>query len=242
VFLMEKFHELFGEVISLKQKVRNGELTVRAARERLQSVLASQQTEAERSGGTYGVARYLRAKYAMVALADEIFLDSKSEVDEAWMGEMLEAAEFHTQCAGDKLFADIDALQSERGEDAKELARIHLAVLGLRFRGKFRKDEHGDERLEEYREKLHRIIFGAPAKALGVEEHIVDAAYGPTLLGRSRTQLPYLRPWVWALVAVFVLWIAAGHLIWRNAAGVIEPLLDDVTGQQTPVTQTGGGS
>jgi type IV/VI secretion system ImpK/VasF family protein len=224
MFLMEKLHEFFGEVLSVRLRMQLGELTARAAREQLRHTLARQRTEAERNGGHYAVERYTRAKYAFVALADEMFLDGATR--EEWSGELLEAAEFRSQRAGEKIFSDVDALQSERGTETDELARVYLAVLGLGFEGQFRgMGPEAAASLQEYRDKLHRMIFGRDPEPLREDEKIVPSAYRELLGGETRAQLPYLRPWVITLVVIFVVWIVAGHLIWRSS---IKPLEQDV--------------
>lgn len=225
MFLMEKLHEFFSEVLSVRRRMQMGELTARAAREQLQHTLGRQRKEAERNGGHYAVERYTRAKYAFVALADEMFLDGSTR--EEWVRELLEAAEFRSQRAGEKIFTDIDALQSERGADTDELARVYLAVLGLGFEGQFRgQGSEASESLREYREKLHRIIFGRDPEPLREDERLVPAAYRELLDTAARTELPYLRPWIVTLAAIFVVYLVATHLLWRSAT---KPLQEDVT-------------
>jgi type VI secretion system protein ImpK len=224
MFLMEKLHEFFSEVLSVRRRMEMGELTARAAREQLQHTLGRQRTEAERNGGHYAVERYTRAKYAFVALADEMFL--RGATREEWVRELLEAAEFRSQRAGEKIFTDIDALQSERGADTDELARVYLAVLGLGFEGQFRgQGREAADALREYREKLHRIIFGRDPEPLREEEKIVPAAYRELLDAGARAELPYLRPWILTIVAIFVVFFIASHLLWRNAT---KPLHEDI--------------
>ena len=220
MFLMEKLHEFFAETLTVRGRLQNAELTARAAREQLRHTLARQQKEADRNGGHYAVERYIRAKYAFVALADEMFLDSATR--DEWKSDLLESAEFQSQCAGEKIFTDIDALQSERGGDTEELARVYLAVLGLGFEGQFRgMGAEAETALQEYRDKLHRILFGRDPEPLRPGEQIVPSAYRELSDG-ARAQLPYLRPWVLTLVAIFVFWLLASHLIWRNAIGPLE--------------------
>ena len=224
MFLMEKLHEFFSEVLSVRRRMQMGELTARAAREQLQHTLGRQRNEAERNGGHYAVERYTRAKYAFVALADEMFLDGSTRAE--WARELLEAAEFRSQRAGEKIFTDIDALQSERGADTDELARVYLAVLGLGFEGQFRgQGPEAAESLREYREKLHRIIFGRDPEPLREDEKLVPTAYREMLDGGTRTQLPYLRPWIAAIVGIFIVYFVASHLLWRSAT---KPLQNDV--------------
>jgi hypothetical protein len=55
-------------------------------------------------------------------------------------------------------------------------------------------------------------------------------AYAATLNEGNTTELPYLKPWLWTLSLIIVIWLAGSHLLWRNAIADLEPLMDDIVG------------
>ena len=59
-------------------------------------------------------------------------------------------------------------------------------------------------------------------------------AYAATLNEGNSTELPYLKPWLWTLSLIIVLWLAGSHLLWRNAIADIDPLVDDIIGTAPP--------
>jgi len=236
---MENFHEFYAEVQALAGRIAVGELRAADARQRLVRLVDRQQMAAEREGGTYAAELYLRAKYAMAALADEVFLRDPN-VAGAWIDELLESAIFGSRCAGEKFFDDIDALLGERSAAAGELARVYLAVLSLGFQGRFRESLDADVALEEYRRKLYRVIYARDAR-IDPEEKVFPAAYAATFFDSSRSELPYLRPWVVTICVIFVLWIVAADLIWRDATAGIATQIDNVLEAAASIGNTGTG-
>ena len=216
--LIEKFHTFCGEVLSVERQISAGSMTALDGRNWLAKCLELQQLTAQREGGQFGLELFGRAKYAMVAFADEYFLRPRRPVSEQWKDALLEPELFQSQCAGEKLFHDIDALRNERRGDVEDLARVYLAILGLGFEGGFHQQEDTFERLEEYRHKLFSIIFVREPLAFGESlPKISPGAYESTADAGDRKELPYLRPWIFALALIVIVWLAAGHLIWSVA-------------------------
>lgn len=216
--LIEKFHAFCSEVLSVERQMAAGSMTALDARNWLAQCLELQQLTVQREGGQFGLELFERAKYAMVAFADEHFLRPRRAVSEQWKDVLLEPELFHSQCAGEKLFQDIDALRSERRGDVEDLARVYLAILGLGFEGGFHDQQDTFTRLDEYRRKLFSIIFVREPIPFGESlPKVTPGAYESTADAGDRKELPYLRPWIFALVLIVIVWVAAGHLIWSVA-------------------------
>jgi type VI secretion system protein ImpK len=194
----------------------------------LLSLLEGQALEAGRTGGDFAAEIYRRAQYAMAALADETFLHLDWPGREAWRQNLLEARLFGSHRAGEELFARIEELLREPDTVLHELARLYLQVLALGFQGKFRGRPDAERELEAYRRRLFRFIFGRDPKAVRGEERLVPQAYAATLDKGEGAALPHLRPWIWAVILITALWLAAGHLLWRHEIAGIEPLVTDV--------------
>jgi type VI secretion system protein ImpK len=241
--LNDKFHEFYREVVALEKQLAAG-ASPAEAREKLIALVARQQHESERDEGHSGAEVYARAKYAMAALADEVFLRPESKARDAWMGHLLEAALFRSQRAGEKFFENVDELSNDRGAAAADLARIYLCVLGLGFQGKYRDRPDATAALNEARRKLYHVIYKRDPRPLNADDRLVPDAYAETADDAIRSELAYRRPWIWALALVVLLWLGAAHTLWRNAINDLEPLIQDVfeaTQVSAPVA-AGGGS
>jgi type VI secretion system protein ImpK len=224
VFLIEKFHEFYAELLDVHARLESGELQPSGAHDRLVSLLNRQESEAQRESGHYGVETYLRAKYAMAALGDEILL---RQDDGRWMGQLLEATLFRSQCAGEKVFDDIHEIQNA-GSAAADLACVYLAVLSLGFLGAFRLLPQPEAQIAPYRQKLFRIAYGRDPVALTKQQPIAASAYAATLADGEGGQLPHIRPWVYALVLIVVLYVAGGVYLWRDSVSDLERLLEPI--------------
>jgi type VI secretion system protein ImpK len=233
MFVTEKFQQFHTELMRLQERLREGNfaydadqpadarnavLSASAAWRRIVSVLERQEQEAIRQGGDLGLELYKRAQYAMAALADEVFLN----------------------LAGEELFERIHDLLHNRDAGQNELARIYLSVLALGFQGRYRGRADAHAELEVIRRRLYHFIYGRDPRVVRGREALVPQAYMGTI-ERPRVELPYLKPWIWAIALLTLLWIGGQHLIWMNAVKEISPLveriLDPAVGTQ-PVRTT----
>src|SRR5947209_3942754 len=82
--------------------------------QRLVSLFERQEAQAWRYGGTYGAEFYKEAQYVMVALADEIFLNTQWEGQRFWVSNLLESKIFRTHVAGELFFQRLDRLLVDR--------------------------------------------------------------------------------------------------------------------------------
>jgi len=244
MFLIDKFRQFYGEVLRLRGRVKEGSWpfqgdgTVGGAAEeepresplgvwrKLVAVLEQQSLDAGREGGDFGVQYYRGAQYAMAALADEVFINLEWAGSDDWREHLLEAKFFGTHRAGDELFDRIDALLKARDAVYRELARIYLMVLALGFQGKYRDHPQAETRIEWYRFRLFGFIYAREPKVLQDADRVVPQAYSATLDGAAISRLPYLKPWIWTIAVVIVVWIAGAHLIWRNAVSQISKNVD----------------
>jgi type VI secretion system protein ImpK len=242
MFLIEKFHQFHDELLRLTKQVEAGnwvfDATMPAGTEaspdaapsavwrRLLSMLERQSLEAGRDGGDFAVQIYRGAQYAMAAFADEVFLHLNWPGREAWREHLLEFRLFGSHRAGEEVFERIEVLLRDRDSAYTELARIYLMVLALGFQGKYRGAPDGDAQIESYRRRLFRFIFGRDPRAVRGSEQVVPQAYASTLDESRSSELPYVRPWLWAIAAVVLLWIAGAHLIWDDATSKLESAVD----------------
>jgi type VI secretion system protein ImpK len=252
MFVTEKFQQFHAELVRLQERLRGGDLfdadsaeprgaalSTSATWRRVLSILERQEAEAVRQGGVLAVEHYKRGQYAMAALADEIFLNLDWPGREAWRQNLVEAKLFGTHRAGETMFEKIDELLRDRdsGSGNAEIARVFLSVLALGFQGKFRGRPDGEQEVETIRRRLYRFVYGHDPRIVRGREVLVPQTYAPTLQ-RPRVELPYLKPWIWALAAITVLWLVGSHLIWTRAVTQISPLVDKILGTTPAATST----
>lgn len=242
MFLIGKFQQFHAEIVRLKARVAGGTWVFQgddaaaaaesAAKEsptvvwrRLVSLLERQRVEASNQGGDVAVELYLRAQYAMVALADEIFLYTTWVGRESWRENLLEEKFFESHRAGEELFDRIEKLLLDGDSLHAELARIYLMVLALGFQGKYRGEPDAEQTIAAYRRRLFRFIFNREPLVLQGNEAVVPQAYAATLDEAVTTELPYLRPWLWAIAGVVLLWLGGSWGVWRYSTAELMPIL-----------------
>lgn len=245
MFVTEKFQQFHAELMRLQERLRGGDmfdadaaeprgaavLSTSATWRRVISTLERHESEAMRQGGALAVEHYKRAQYAMAALADEIFLNLDWPGREAWRQNLIEAKLFGTHRAGEEMFERIDELLRDRDGTSgnAEIARVFISVLALGFQGRLRGRPDAEQEIETIRRRLYRFVYNHDPRVVRGREAVVPQTYAPTL-NRPRVELPYLKPWIWAIVAITALWIGGSHLIWTRAVTEISPLVDRILG------------
>ena len=232
MFLIEKFHEFYEELLRLTKQVEKGNWVFDATKpyrtegvsnatpsaiwQQLVALLERQSLEAGKNGA-FAVQVYREAQYAMAALADEVFLRLDWEGREAWKDHLLEYRLFQTHYAGEEVFRRIDKLLRDGHTAYQELARVYLIVLGLGFEGKYYKEPEIIPPIASYRRGLFFFVFGRDPLAVRGDERVMPQAYETTLDVSDPSRLPYVRPWLRVIAAILILWLLGAHLIWRHA-------------------------
>ena len=242
--LIDSFHEFYKELLAVNAQLDAGTMSSADAHTQLARKLNGQEWQAERDSGADGRAKFHRAKYAMAALADEMLLNPEHAHThaESWETHLLERELFHMQRAGEKIFDDVDAMPN-LGAAAADLARVYLAVLGLGLQGKFRNPGSGSKddvaraeelkkELKRCREKLYSLACGADADAEKVQRRAVRAAYEPTITDSHGGKLPHLRPWIYAMVLLVLLYIGGGFALWQHFTSDLAPKVQAINNIQ----------
>ena len=186
--------------------------------QRLVSLFERQEAQAWRYGGTYGAEFYKEAQYVMVALADEIFLNTQWEGQRFWVSNLLESKIFRTHVAGELFFQRLDRLLVDRDPVYRDLAAVYLMALSLGFRGKWRgRDDQGQ--LERYRRQLFHFVFRREPELENETRHVFPETYYHTLRQETKRRMPNPRAWVVLLVAVVLAYVALTHGIWVKLTG-----------------------
>lgn len=206
--------------------------------QRLVSLFERQEAQAWRHGGTYGAEFYKQAQYVMVALADEIFLNTEWEGRRFWVSNLLESKIFRTHVAGELFFQRLDRLLVERDPVSRNLAAVYLMALSLGFRGKWRDRDDGG-RLERYRRQLFHFVFRREPGLEDESRRIFPETYYHTVRDETKRRLPNPRSWIILLCAVVLAYVALTHGIWVKLTGrlfqvneSIERTVDEIGGRR----------
>lgn len=195
--------------------------------QRLVSLFERQEAQAWRFGGTYGAEFYKEAQYVMVALADEIFLNTEWEGRRFWVSNLLESKIFRTHVAGELFFQRLDRLLVERDPVYRDLAAVYLMALSLGFRGKWRGRDDGG-RLERYRRQLFHFVFRREPGLDSDARHVFPETYYHTLRDETKRRLPNPRAWIILLCAVILAYVALTHGIWVKLTGRLSQVNESI--------------
>lgn len=216
--LFELTSNLFLFLVTFRRKVRKGIFVDPSdVTRQLEMTFAEQQADA-RSDPRLD-ALYEKAKYPLVALADEVILTCDWEHAAEWEAQTLEERYFGTRIAGDEFFARIDQLR----EDEEELAQIYYTCLCLGFTGRYREDA---PELRTLRSRLYRQI---PAYMASREEKLCPNAYHVSEGTRGGlTPLINLARVAIVCVVLIVVYLIVNQVAWERVTTVVTKNADEV--------------
>jgi len=206
--------------------------------QRLLSLFERQEAHAWRYGGTYGAEFYKEAQYVMVALADEIFLNTEWEGRRFWVSNLLETKIFRSHAAGELFFQKLDRLLQDRDPVYRDLGAVYLMALSLGFRGKYRGGRDDAARLLGYRRQLFSFVFRREPDLAEESRRLFPETYYHTLRDETKRRLPNPRAWLILLGAVVLAYVAITHGIWVN----LTDRLADANDRITRAVEEQGGS
>lgn len=196
--------------------------------QRLLTLFERQEAHAWRYGGTYGAEFYKEAQYVMVALADEIFLNTEWEGRRYWVSNLLETKIFQTHAAGELFFQKLERLLLDRDPVYRDLGAVYLMALSLGFRGKYRGGADDAARLLEYRRQLFNFVFRRDADLADETRRLCPETYFHTIRDEQKRKLPNPRAWVILLIAVIAAYVAITHAIWLNLTQELSDVNDRI--------------
>jgi type IV/VI secretion system ImpK/VasF family protein len=247
-FLFSKFRNFYNEIIRFKhQKTEftagfstaivteyaadlSPDGAAEALSKKLVAMLELQAAEAMWMGGE-SAERYPDAQYAMVALADEIFLNTEWEGQGAWSKNLLEAKLFRTHCAEVELFRRVDKLLKDQPDSSasRDLARVYMFVIAAGFAGKYR--TFGLTRaLAEYRQRLFEYIHqgGDALMIYAPERRIFPEAAQRTLVGEAVSRFTAAQRWAAILAFLVVGYTAIAHFAWSRVSADLKDVTDRI--------------
>lgn len=190
---------------------------VARVRHQLRGFMQRQSMQLGRLVGRAGGVHLDQAQYVMACLADEVFVNLKWEGHELWAHDLLETHLFNSHVAGERIFERVEALLREGDDGDRELAPIYLSALCLGFQGRYR--GVADPRpLQDLRRRLLAFVTRGRSSLAGPDSHLFPQALDNTLVSAEPLRLPPVQRWAMILVAMVVLYLSVGHLVWRNVS------------------------
>ncbi len=229
--LVRQFRAFYAELVHLKRQVKRGvpvpagngrwpeavgneaqASTATAVQQQIVTRLDKQAQVVRRAGGETLQRRYRTVEYAMVALADEVFLNLDWEGRADWYDHLLESRRFESQNAGMQVFSIIDDILADRlAEPDVPVVYLYLLVLG--FEGQYR-DAPDKSPLDDYRNRLYEHIQRQHAAELNDEAALSADAYRHTLDQGEVQLLPNLRWWTGSLLATGGVYLIVSTGLW----------------------------
>ena len=162
--------------------------------------------------------------YAFVALLDETMLFSPWPGRRLWQEQPLESRLFNSRASGERIPRAINKLLGESDPATRDLANVYLQCLNLGFQGRLR-GARGQILHEKWRHALFAFAWQRDADALRVGPMLEQPAMTPPVRLPVRRMLPDgLRLSLFIGIGL-VLIFGIGHLLWRDIAQHLEPIL-----------------
>lgn len=169
------------------------------------------------------------AKYIMVVLADEIFINLKWEGAKFWRFSLLEKQIFHSEVAGDKFFSMLDEIIENITSSSDELAFVYLMALSLGFKGKYRGTENSSDRLGWYKEKLYSKLHNKPSRLFFPGRgKLIESCYDYTYTDDNKAFLPDIKFWTWCVIAVISIYIVVSFFVWYSITNDVSDVLQKI--------------
>ena len=159
------------------------------------------------------------AKYPVVALADEIALNTEWNGQDDWEEDLIEQHYFGTAIAGEEFFVRL----KEVGPDEEQVAEIYFLALSLGFKGRYRSRPEEREEMKQrlYRSLPDRLRSKTEPLCPGIEEATVEK---PMVLMPAVGTLRILA----LLVGVMGLAVVAGRVIAHVRVSQVTDICNEV--------------
>lgn len=248
-FLILNFQEFFNlllrqKEVALRASDANNPLTlehqeepsdhplVNTIQRRLSLLLEEQALQSTTQAGEFATSHYQDALYAMVAFADEVFLNLPWIGQKQWEDNLLESRFFQTQIAGELLFERIEELVASNDPMRADLGIIYLLILGLGFKGKFRGEEEGQDKLVLYRQQLYVLVNRRPSSLYEPgRDHLIQDCYEHVLDAPLRKGLPEIRLWLIAFASILGIYLFASTILWYKLVRDMDESLGQILHQ-----------
>lgn len=229
-FLLQYFESFYCAIDSIKNSITlepqtGAENDADMAPESIEAVekiqtfvldlLKSQSIDAARFAGDFGQQEYQEAQFAMVALADEIFLQINWPGKIIWQERLLEEKVYQTHQAGETIFQKIEQFIKIRDPSRTEIALIYLYLLGLGFQGQYRGTTEASV-IAHYKFELFNFAFKRAPAMKDSSSLLCEQAYNYTV---DESKVIYFNEYkpalIWFAVSCLLMFFIS-YGVWRN--------------------------
>jgi type VI secretion system protein ImpK len=195
---------------------------------RLKQVLSTQTSKVVHLLDQTDSLQFKEAQYAMIALADEVFLTLPWSGQRLWQKYLLESQVFQSQSSGTQIFQKIDDLLSKYDPSKKSLAIVYFQILALGFKGQFYNAEN-QQTIKNYERMLYAFINGKnPALNEYNLSKLMPECYEYTLTSDRSTKLPDVKFWTLVVVSMTFIFLFASYTLWHSIAADLHKSLNNI--------------
>ncbi len=171
-------------------------------------------------------------KYAMTVLVDEIFINMRWDGAKFWRFNLLEKQLFQSEIAGEKFFSILDAALDDTRSINEDIAFVYLMCLSLGFKGKYRGNEHGDEYISWYKDKLYALLHKKPSRLFYPgRAHMISECYEYTITEDNKQSIPDTHFWAMVIMGVVFVYITVSYFVWFGITDEISEVLQAIAEQ-----------
>jgi len=150
------------------------------------------------------------AKYAMVALIDEIILLSAWPLKDSWSGRPLQLEYFNDFSAGEEFYNKLETLRNTDDARKLEVLEVYYTALALGFKGRY-SDLQGMEKLKTIMEGVSKEIRKGKGKVEGLSPAWQPVGDPPRIVAEFPAWILGVAGLGWLLVLYTALaWILGG--------------------------------
>lgn len=194
--------------------------------QRLRKVLAHQTEQVLHLLDQADTLQFKEAQYAMVALADEVFLTLPWAGKAAWNQQLLEGQIFQSQSAGAQIFQRLDLLLSKYDPSRVGVAKIYFHILALGFRGQY-SDPKDIGIVKNYQKRLYVFIYGkSPVLDESGITKLLPDCYAHTTTSNVAVRLPGVRFWTRIIFCVLCFFLVITAVVWYDIAAPLHKALN----------------
>ncbi|MBX9805061.1 MAG: DotU family type IV/VI secretion system protein [Alphaproteobacteria bacterium] len=228
----EKAKPVEPSILQKKQQEESDNLLVNTIQRRLSLILEDQAIQSTIQAGEFAASSYQDSLYAMVAFADEIFLNIPWAGQKHWENNLLESRFFQTQIAGELIFEKIEELVSNNDPMRADLAIVYLLILGLGFKGRYRGEEANVEQLSLYRHQLYRMVNRHPSTLYDPgRAHLMEDCYEHVLDSTISRGLPEIRMWFLTFLGILGVYLFASTVLWYKLVRDMDSSIGNILNQ-----------
>lgn len=163
-------------------------------------------------------------KYAMVILADEVFIQNFHEFHTWWRDHLLEYEIFGTRVAGEMFYDKVESLLKTKDSFFGDVGYVYLSLLQLGFRGKYFRDADL-KKIESHKKDLYAYVYRKDQVISEKDFRYVLSTPLHVVQKNKIHTLPNPKKWLFYLLVSIVVYFAVSYFAsYLGASDVLSQL------------------